>query len=48
MADVLWKHTTPPSGITLYNGKLLPHLKGDLFVATLRSEALNDQAFPSI
>jgi quinoprotein glucose dehydrogenase len=30
---VVWKnHTTPPSGITFY--------KGDLFVATLRSEAL--------
>jgi glucose/arabinose dehydrogenase len=37
---IVWKHTTPPSGITFYNGKLLPHLNGDLFVATLRSEAL--------
>lgn len=37
---IVWKHTTPPSGITFYNGKLLPHLKGDLFVTTLRSEAL--------
>ncbi len=37
---IVWKHTTPPSGITFYNGKLLPHLKADLFVATLGSEAL--------
>jgi len=37
---VVWKKTTPPSGITFYNGSLLPHLKYDLFVATLRSEAL--------
>jgi quinoprotein glucose dehydrogenase len=37
---VVWKKTTPPSGIVFYNGNLLPHLKGDLFVATLRSEAL--------
>jgi quinoprotein glucose dehydrogenase len=29
---VVWKETTPPSGITFY--------KGDLFVATLRSQAL--------
>lgn len=29
---ILWKNTTPPSGIAFY--------KGDLFVATLRSEAL--------
>lgn len=29
---VVWKNATPPSGITFY--------KGDLFVATLRSEAL--------
>lgn len=35
-----WKHTTPPSGITFYNGDLLKHLKGDLFVATLKSQAL--------
>ena len=37
---VVWKKTTPPSGMTFYRGALLPHLKGDLFVATLRSEAL--------
>lgn len=37
---VVWKETTPPSGITFYRGDLLKHLKGDLFVATLRSEAL--------
>jgi len=37
---IVWKKTTPPSGITFYKGGLLPHLKDDLFVATLRSEAL--------
>ncbi|TAN39686.1 MAG: PQQ-dependent sugar dehydrogenase [Nitrospirae bacterium] len=37
---VVWKNTTPPSGITFYSGDLLKHLKGDLFVATLRSQAL--------
>lgn len=37
---IVWKETTPPSGITFYRGDLLKHLKGDLFVATLRSEAL--------
>lgn len=37
---VAWKSTTPPSGITFSSGKLLKHLKGDLFVATLRSRAL--------
>jgi quinoprotein glucose dehydrogenase len=37
---VVWKKTTPPSGITFYKGSLLRHLKDDLFVATLRSEAL--------
>ncbi len=37
---VVWKKTTPPSGITFYHGSLLGHLKGDLFVATLKSEAL--------
>jgi glucose/arabinose dehydrogenase len=37
---IVWKKTTPPSGITFYNGKLLPYLKGDLFVATLRSQSL--------
>jgi quinoprotein glucose dehydrogenase len=37
---IVWKKTTPPSGITFYKGNLLKNLKGDLFVATLRSEAL--------
>ncbi|MEW6002576.1 MAG: PQQ-dependent sugar dehydrogenase [Nitrospirota bacterium] len=37
---IVWKKTTPPSGITFYNGNVLKHLQGDLFVATLRSEAL--------
>jgi glucose/arabinose dehydrogenase len=37
---IVWEKTTPPSGITFYKGSLLKHLKGDLFVATLRSEAL--------
>jgi glucose/arabinose dehydrogenase len=37
---VVWKKTTPPSGITFYNGSLLPRLKYDLLIATLRSEAL--------
>jgi glucose/arabinose dehydrogenase len=37
---IVWKKATPPSGITFYKGDLLGHLKGDLFVATLRSEAL--------
>lgn len=37
---IVWKKTTPPSGITFYRGTLFSHLKGDLFVATLRSEAL--------
>jgi quinoprotein glucose dehydrogenase len=37
---VVWEKTTPPSGITFYKGNLLKHLKGDLFVATLRSESL--------
>jgi quinoprotein glucose dehydrogenase len=37
---IVWKKTTPPSGITFYRGELLTHLKNDLFVATLRSEAL--------
>jgi len=38
--QIVWKQTTPPSGITFYRGKLLAHLKNDLFVATLRSQAL--------
>jgi len=37
---IVWKDATPPSGMTFYSGDLLGHLKGDLFVATLRSEAL--------
>ncbi|MFN7065078.1 MAG: PQQ-dependent sugar dehydrogenase [Aquificaceae bacterium] len=37
---ILWEKTTPPSGITFYKGNRLPHLKNDLFVATLRSECL--------
>jgi quinoprotein glucose dehydrogenase len=37
---VVWKKTTPPSGITFYRGNLLPHLKDNLFVSTLRSEDL--------
>lgn len=37
---VVWKRTTPPSGITFHSGKLLSHLKNDLLVATLKSEAL--------
>ncbi|HEX8948533.1 MAG TPA: PQQ-dependent sugar dehydrogenase, partial [Dissulfurispiraceae bacterium] len=37
---VVWKKATPPSGITFYRGDLLRHLKGDLFVATLKSQAL--------
>ncbi|MEW6585219.1 MAG: PQQ-dependent sugar dehydrogenase [Nitrospirota bacterium] len=37
---VVWKDTTPPSGMTFYKGALLPHLTGSLFVATLRSESL--------
>jgi len=37
---IVWKKTTPPSGITFYKGKKLAGLKGDLFVATLGSEAL--------
>jgi quinoprotein glucose dehydrogenase len=37
---IVWKKTTPPSGITFYRGELFTHLKNDLFVATLGSEAL--------
>jgi glucose/arabinose dehydrogenase len=37
---IVWKETTPPSGITFYHGKQLSHLNGDLFVATLKSRAL--------
>jgi quinoprotein glucose dehydrogenase len=37
---IVWKEATPPSGMTFYSGALLKHLKSDLFVATLKSEAL--------
>jgi len=37
---IVWKETTPPAGICFYEGNLLQHLKGDLFVATLKSKAL--------
>ncbi len=37
---IVWKKTTPPSGIAFYKGNLLSRLKGDLFVATLKSQAL--------
>lgn len=37
---ITWKKTTPPSGITFYKGNKLGHLRGDLFVATLKSESL--------
>jgi len=37
---IVWKKTTPPSGITFYKDKKLAFLEGDLFVATLGSEAL--------
>jgi glucose/arabinose dehydrogenase len=37
---IVWKKTTPPSGMAFYRGGLLGHLKGDLFVATLKSECL--------
>jgi len=37
---IVWKETTPPSGIIFYAGGLLQDLRGDLFVATLKSEAL--------
>lgn len=37
---VVWEKTTPPSGIAFVKGNLFAGLKGDLFVATLRSEAL--------
>jgi glucose/arabinose dehydrogenase len=37
---IVWKKTTPPSGITFYKGGRMAHLKGDLFVATLRSKSL--------
>lgn len=37
---VLWIKSTPPGGIAFYGAQLFPELKGDLLVATLRSEAL--------
>jgi quinoprotein glucose dehydrogenase len=37
---VAWKKTTPPSGIEFASGRLIKNLEGNLFVATLRSEAL--------
>jgi glucose/arabinose dehydrogenase len=37
---IVWKKATPPAGMTFYQGELLKNMKGDLFVATLISEAL--------
>lgn len=37
---IVWKKTTPPSGITFYRGDVLSHLKNNLLVATLRSQSL--------
>lgn len=37
---VVWKTATPPSGTAFYSGLLFPGLRNDLFVATLRSQAL--------
>ncbi len=37
---IVWKKTTPPSGMTFYKSEIIPSLKDSLFVATLRSEAL--------
>jgi quinoprotein glucose dehydrogenase len=37
---IVWKETTPPAGMLFYNGGLLPRYEGDLFLATLGSEAL--------
>jgi quinoprotein glucose dehydrogenase len=37
---IAWKSATPPAGMTFYEGGLLARFQGDLFVATLRSEAL--------
>lgn len=36
----VFEAATPPSGISFYRGGLMKHLRGDLFVATLRSETL--------
>jgi quinoprotein glucose dehydrogenase len=37
---IVWKNTTPPSGMTFYTENTLSHLRGNLFVATLRSQSL--------
>ncbi|OGW27586.1 MAG: glucose dehydrogenase [Nitrospirae bacterium GWC2_42_7] len=37
---IVWKKTTPPSGIAFYGGDKLKHLKGDLFVTSLKGESL--------
>jgi quinoprotein glucose dehydrogenase len=37
---IVWKKTTPPSGMAFYKGDRIPRLKENLFVATLRSQAL--------
>ncbi|RJQ42515.1 MAG: PQQ-dependent sugar dehydrogenase [Nitrospiraceae bacterium] len=37
---VVWKNATPPSGITFYENGEIGHLRKNLFVATLKSEAL--------
>ncbi len=37
---ILFEKTTPPSGMTFYNSDKIPELKGDLFIATLRSKSL--------
>jgi glucose/arabinose dehydrogenase len=37
---VVWKDATPPSGMTFYKGDLMKQFRGNLFVATLRSESL--------
>jgi quinoprotein glucose dehydrogenase len=35
-----WTPAMPPGGMAFYNAGLLPQLKGDLFITTLRAEAL--------
>lgn len=37
---IVWRRATPPAGIAFYDKGPLPHLRNDLFVATLRSNAL--------
>lgn len=37
---IVWKKATPPSGMCFYVGDIFSRFHGDLFVATLRSEAL--------